>query len=242
MPQPKPYPNIYRDGPGNVTEAYRDACKSPEAIRCFASYELLKKDLRAAFEYIEPDKPNMDTYSHRTYELLLRACTEVEALCKQVFDKNGVDMRGKTDIRRYSDLEHPMQLSTYEIACYGFTCQDFQPFAAFANAIRDQRSPEWYRAYNDAKHNRMSKFDRASLWNAIQAIGAVYTLLVAQYGPRFDRAVHGTVVGVPFMDPPDMFSTRALPHWPNDERYEFDWNSLKGTADAYQYHPLPEIP
>lgn len=237
----KPFHNIYREGSTSVEAFFRQVCKSPEATRCLASYELLKKDLRAAFEYIEPSEANMDTYSHRVFELLLRACTEVESLCKQVFDKNSVAIGSNPNILRLSDLEEPMKLSGYRIGCYGFGYPNFHPFEAFANRVRDQRSPDWYRAYNNVKHNRSASFEHASLRNAIQAIGAVYALLVAQYGPWFGRVLHGIVNGVPFANPPDMFGLEAGPTWAVDERYEFSSDLLRESTDPYQNHLLPEI-
>jgi hypothetical protein len=150
-----PYPNIYRHGPPPVIQPYIEARKTPEGIKCFAAYELLKGDLRNIFSYIEPENTNLTAYSHRTYELLLRACTEVETLCKQVFTKNKVSLRN-ANIIRYSDLDCPMKLHEYEVHCYGFDHPPFKPFAAFADSDRKQRSPAWYRAYNEVKHNRNS--------------------------------------------------------------------------------------
>jgi len=40
-------------------------------------FRLLQKDLDRLFEYIEPSDDNVQCYSFRVYELLLRACVEV---------------------------------------------------------------------------------------------------------------------------------------------------------------------
>lgn len=47
------------------------------------SYKILENDLKKVFEYIEPCDDNLSTYSHRLYELLLRACTELKLIVKE---------------------------------------------------------------------------------------------------------------------------------------------------------------
>ena len=237
----KPYPNIYRHGPPSVIEPYLEQRRSPEGINCLAVYELLRKDLRIVFEYIEPTEKNFETFSHRTYEMLLRACTEVEALSKQVFDKNHVNLGSQANIIRYSDLSGPMRLHEYEIFCYGFEYPSFYPFKAFDEKDRRQRSPHWYQAYNAVKHNRSSEFKHANLGNVIQAIGGVYTLLIAQFGPGFDSVMQMSPIGYP-ISVPDIFQVRKLPDWPEEEQYSFDWTKLKEDVDRYRFHELKEIP
>jgi hypothetical protein len=60
-------------------------------IRAFL---LIQKDLQAVFEYIEPSDQNLETHSFRTYELLLRTCTEVEANFKAIFRANTYNRTG----------------------------------------------------------------------------------------------------------------------------------------------------
>ncbi len=237
----KPYPNIYRHGPSGVILPYFDQWKSSEGINCLATYDLLKKDLRKIFDYVEPTGENLRTFSHRIYELLLRACTEVETLCKQVFEKNHVELGSRSNIIRYSDLNGPMRLDEYEILCYGFNHPPFCPFTSFAESNRSQRSPAWYRAYNDVKHHRSSMFECANLGNVIQAVGAIHVLLVSQFGLGFDHVMRLRPDGM-MSDCPDMFRPKKLPEWSECEQYSFDWNSLKHSSQPYEYHPLPEIP
>src|SRR5689334_2470696 len=47
-------------------------------VHLVQAYILLERDLLELFDYVEPADSNLATYSHRLYELLLRACTEVE--------------------------------------------------------------------------------------------------------------------------------------------------------------------
>jgi len=219
MPLNKPYPHIYRHGAVNSTMPYYEAWKSDVGINCLASYEILKRDLKRLFEYIEPCQSNLSTFSHRTFELLIRACIEIEALCKLVFAKNNVILE-RSNIIRYSDLNSAMRLSDYEVLSYGFQHPPFLPFQAFANPVKKERSPIWYRAYNNVKHNRTDNFSDASLENVIQAVGGVYVLLVAQFGLGFDHKIQLSFTGY-LQDSPDFFRVKELPQWSDDEQYQF---------------------
>jgi hypothetical protein len=52
------------------------------------AFLLIQKDLQTIFEYIEPSDQNLDAYSFRTYELLLRTCTEIETNLKAILRAN----------------------------------------------------------------------------------------------------------------------------------------------------------
>lgn len=196
--------------------------------------------MKLLFEYIEPSQSNLSTFSHRTFELLVRACIEVEALCKLVFVKNNVVLN-RPNIIRYSDLNQAMRLSEYEVSSNGFQHFPFTPFKSFSNPLRKERSPSWYRAYNNVKHNRTDKFSDASLENVIQAVGGVYVLLVAQFGLGFDHKLQLSFTGF-LQDSPDLFCPRKLPQWSDSEQYQFDWENLKSSTQPYQFHPLPKVP
>ena len=238
----KPYPQIFRHGPDSVVAPFYESCNTELGINYLASYEILKNDLKKIFEYIEPNEKNLDTYSHRTFELLIRSCMEVESLCKLVFAKNEVTLVRNANIIRFSDLEGPMKLSEYELKSYGFNLIKFKPFVSFSNPNRKQRNPSWYKAYNEVKHNRAEKFNRASLINVIHAIGAVYVLLIAQFGFGFDHKLIFSWHGVNQKIIPSLFSTSQLPEWLDTEKYEYNWIDLKKTGKPYQYHSIPIIP
>ena len=234
MPTVKPYPHICR----NARRPFMENQGTPVGKRFIQSYEILKRDLLRLFEFIEPCSDNYSTYSQRTFELLLRACTEVESNCKQVLRANG-NPTEDANIIRFSDLNGPMKLSEYRVCCPAIDFEDFSPFESFACTVRQDRSPSWYRAYNQVKHDRAISFSSASLRNVIESIGAVHVILLAQYGP----------IGIEIgkwngrrVAPVSYFSLRASPKWSPEESYQFDWDALSSTSQPYAYHPVPQIP
>lgn len=239
MATAKPYPNIYRHGPSSVNRPFTDSRRTPAAKRFLQSFEILKRDLVRLFEFVEPCSDNLSTYSQRTFELLLRACTEVETNCKHILRSNG-HSASRESIIRFSDLNGPMKLSEYTVCCPAIDFKDFAPFEYFSHAERKQRSPLWYRAYNSAKHDRAGSFSSANLGSVIESIGAVYVILSAQYGYHFDGGIN-SMMGIP-LGPPKYFSLCAHPSWSEDESYQFDWDSLSSMESPYGLHPIPQIP
>lgn len=53
-----------------------------------------------------------------------------------------------------------------------------RPFAAWKTG----KSPAWYRAYNNVKHDRELHFEHATLGHLVEALGAVHILIVGQFG------------------------------------------------------------
>lgn len=49
---------------------------------------LIQNDLKKLFEYIEPADRNLETYSFRIHELLMRSCIGIEANFKAIVQEN----------------------------------------------------------------------------------------------------------------------------------------------------------
>lgn len=80
----------------------------------YLSYSLLVKDFQEICEYIAPHVDNYNTYSHRTYELLLRNCTEFENLCKYLIRIHDIGNNPRT-IEDYHAINAQFNLHEYEI-------------------------------------------------------------------------------------------------------------------------------
>jgi hypothetical protein len=96
----KPYFRIWREGENTVfdDEMWCPYISDPrycqERTSLCRAYKMLERDLEHLFEYIEPCDANNSTYSHRTFELMLRASTEFEANCKGILLANGYSSAG----------------------------------------------------------------------------------------------------------------------------------------------------
>ena len=153
-------------------------CK--ERISLCRAYQIIQKDLVNLFEYIEPCDDNKATYSHRTFELLIRAAIEFEANCKGILKANGYPKKlEKMNITDYAKINEITQLSSYKVILNLWHPQplEIQPFIEWENG----HSLSCYQSYNQVKHNRDKHFKESSLENTLKAIAGLFCILYAQF-------------------------------------------------------------
>jgi hypothetical protein len=125
---------MYRQGTSQALPVCDELRRTPLMPNLIGAYALLKQDLARIFEFVEPYPDNYDVFSHRIFELLLRACTEVEAVCKIMFAANGITLGPRdANMIRYSDLESATRLSEFSIVCTALRDLPFSPFASKAS-------------------------------------------------------------------------------------------------------------
>ncbi|MFL5614853.1 MAG: hypothetical protein ACJ796_14415 [Gemmatimonadaceae bacterium] len=198
---------------------------------------LIQNDLHRLFEFIEPADKNLNAYSFRTHELLLRSCVEVEANCKAILTENGYQQNRNLTMNDYRKLNATHRLSSYEIILPVWNGQSSvrKPFAAWSAG----EGLPWYGAYNATKHDRYSVFHEANLEQTIDAVAGLLVLLSAQFhtddfapasylkwktGDRYD----GTAVGIG-----GYFQVRFPTDWPEEDRYDFHWQLMMTEEDPF---------
>ncbi len=136
-------------------------------------------DLDDICRTVQPNKENLAVYGHDIRNLLILACTEVEAHWKGVLRLNGA--KGDST-RSYVKLLKPLQLDQYKLRFARYRwLGDFAPFQTW-DADKPTESLAWYSAYNGAKHDREKEFSRASLAQVFNAVAACAIMLTAQFG------------------------------------------------------------
>lgn len=134
--------------------------------------------------YIEPSVNGLQAYSHKTRELLILACTEVENVWKRYMIIANYDPDSTLNTNHYVKLHSPLYLSNYEIRLK--TYDNIEPIRPFDGWSSDQptKSLLWYGAYNQTKHDRSRHFSKATLKNCIHAIAANIVLFCVSFGPN----------------------------------------------------------
>mgnify|MGYP003394033597 CR=1 FL=1 len=92
-----------------------DSRYASDRISLIRAYHILEKDLVSLFDFIEPSDGNSKVFSHRIYELFLRASTEFEANCKGILNSNNYQSKNDFNICDYYKLNSWCKLSEYEI-------------------------------------------------------------------------------------------------------------------------------
>lgn len=197
---------------------------------------LIIRDLYELFNYVEPCDANSSVYSHRLYELLLRACTEFETNCKGILESNGYVKSGGGDlnVKDYFKIENAARLSGYSVTFNRWPNHQFKPFATWNVAV--YAPLPWYQGYNSVKHNRYDNFPDANLGNVMNAIAGLLCILHAQIGDIVDSACFE---GIKRSQESQLkvsngtFTINA-PIFSDHETYEFVWDDSKGVKVPVQ--------
>jgi hypothetical protein len=153
------------------------------------------QDIEQICRVVHPFEGNLHCYGHETRNILILACTEVEAHWKNILKDNHYRESRKYDNLKTGDyyhLKNAMKLHDYLIQLnYYPWLPPISPFASWSSQDTS-KSLSWYHAYNLAKHDREAHFAEATLDRALAAVTACFVLLCGQYGNDFifpeDRA------------------------------------------------------
>ncbi len=251
MPVEKPYRRTcrqfvdgkYAAGGRGQYVTHPKFAESPEHyVRAFL---LLQKDLHELFDFVEPSDTNLPCYSYRIHSLLLRACVEVEANWKAILRENGYQRAGRWDQSDYRKIEKTHLLSGYRIMVPNWTGTEGMrvPFVAWSSDC----SLPWYQAYNAAKHDRHSEFDRATFAHLLDACCGLLVLLSAQFRTEDFSPGAGFVALEGQSDGMESgiggyFRVEFPTNWPPELRYDFDWGQLQSNADPFETIDYSTIP
>ncbi len=174
--------------PGILTvEDIRAGLQSTETAEQHAlqAVRLLLERLDDLFLYIEPTSDSLATFSHKTRELLILACTDVEnSWASYLADASVVPSSGsRFTTNDYVRLHQRLHLAEYRLSLKAHaSVPPSQPFHGWNNA-NPTRSLPWYNAYNQTKHDRQAHFDKATLRHCIDAVAASLILFATRFSP-----------------------------------------------------------
>ena len=137
----------------------------------------LERDLEAVSRYVEFCDPNFDTFSIELARLLFAAASEVDVVAKLLCEN--IDpgaSRGNINDYKATLLSAIPELPDMEVfvSRYGLS---FKPWSNWAGAT----NPDWWRSYNNVKHERNLHFNEATLKNALNALGALMIITFHYY-------------------------------------------------------------
>jgi hypothetical protein len=131
---------------------------------------------------VQPEKRNQNAFGHEIRNVLLVACTEVEAHWKKIYHENG-GIREDPKTKQYIVLADAMRLREYGVSFPWFPwLKSIKPFKSWDRSKGESKSLPWYAAYNAVDLEK--SFHRATLLRAFEAVAACFVMLCAQYGIR----------------------------------------------------------
>ena len=218
---------------------HKDFADSPEHY--VRAYLIIQKDFLNLLDYIEPSDKNIDTYSFRIHELLLRICIEFEANCVAILSENGYKKLGNWTMKDYKKINKSHKLSSFEVKLPVW--KGIQNVRKPFENWNKNKSLEWWVGYTKSKHDRHTEFEQATFKNLTEAMCGLITILSAQFE---DNDFAPTDIGLNIggikdgMEPAigGYFRIKYPTDWQEDEKYNFKWSEiehLNNPIDKYNY-------
>jgi len=142
---------------------------------------ILLQKLSDIFDFTEPSGDGLNAYGHKTRELLILACTEVENYWVHYLKIAGI-IQARYSTNDYVRLKSPLHLSEYKVVRDRLNLPDYFPFDGW-DIAQPTRSLLWYDSYNKVKHDRNANFSLATVENCINAVSACAVLFSTRFGP-----------------------------------------------------------
>lgn len=213
----------------------RDPEYSTNATSYLRAYFIIQSDFEKLCEYVEPSPESQKTYSHRIHELLMRTCIEVEANFKAILGENKSSVQ-KPNMAVYRKIDVTHHLSSYNVSLPIWRGPPtlITPFKNWAGSggFGKGKSPDWYTAYNDSKHDRQESFKLANMEQLLQALAGLLVVLSSQFRTQdFSAAADGLSIGFSSyhsLEPAlgNLFRIGFPDDWEDSEKYDFNWQEL----------------
>lgn len=148
-------------------------------------YKNLEKELIELSNLIHIDDDQINIYSIKVAELLLRTCIEIESISKTLYYKCGGEKPDNNKLffdtdcinfleNKWSLSKKVVQVSTPSFYFLKIDNQILKPL--YKANKHGSSSSDWLRAYQSVKHNRLKSLKKANLKNLIRAMAALYVL------------------------------------------------------------------
>jgi hypothetical protein len=142
----------------------------------------LEADLARVSRYVEFCQANLGVFSIELAHLLLSAASEVEVMAKCVCKQLQPSAR-PDNINKYRSILHSAvrtgkinDLTGIQVAIprYGMTFTPWENWFA-------PKNPDWWKSYNNVKHQRDAHFNEATLQHAVNAVAGLLILNYIYY-------------------------------------------------------------
>jgi hypothetical protein len=158
-----------------------------ENLHYWQYFTALEEDFSQTIRFVELAEPNLSTYSVEFARIILSAGSEIDVLAKVLANRYGLTVFPQNiDGYRKAIMNRFPEFIWLKIMVPRFGI-DRLPWRDW----HDDKNPEWWRAYNDIKHERNANFPQANLGNALNCISGLFTLVcyLCQHELRSNRAV-----------------------------------------------------
>ena len=156
-------------------------------------YKNIESEFNNLMFNIHIDDKQLDVYSSKISDLILRASTEIESLSKELYKINGGEKSGniKYDENAITFLNNLWKLDAKKVIISSYNCfttnKELSPFVK--NEIRTgstRLTYSWNNSYQNLKHDRANSFTFGSIKYLFDVTSALYLLNIYFKDESFD--------------------------------------------------------
>lgn len=150
-------------------------------------YKSLERELLALAEIIHIDDGQLDVYSMKIADLLIRTSVEIESISKELYFREGGTKPDDKDLYFDTDclalLESKWSLSKKVVMISSpifYLKEDDNIYLTPLHKAykRGSSSSDWQKAYQAVKHNRAKSINKGNIKHFIRSLAALYILNV----------------------------------------------------------------
>lgn len=148
-------------------------------------YRQLEKDFLSIVEILHIDDKQINVYSMRIADLLLRTVVEIEALSKKLYFDYGGNKADDNDLYYDTDclglLEEKWAISKRKVQVIGTDLylndeENLVLTPLHKSFKRGTSGADWAKAYQAIKHNRVKSLEKGTIKNLMRAMAALFLL------------------------------------------------------------------
>jgi hypothetical protein len=175
-------------------QKFYDRAIGKEATIYKSQFLSVEETLLQAFQFVSPAQKNAKAFSIKFASIIKESANIYELVSRHLYGQFYDYGNDYLNIYNYLSLDKHLEFSEAEINSFLFydqfdaSVEVYHPFDSISgwdkvSSIQSSHIPKWWTAYNKLKHTNEGLDTRATLVNAIAAVGAVFVLLHKVYGP-----------------------------------------------------------
>lgn len=182
------------------------------------AYKRLEKEVLELSEYIHISDDQLDVYSLKIGDLLVRTAIEAETLVKLLYHENGgtkpngKDLYFDTDCFKLLEDKWTLSKKTIVVTAPSFFLTGNRMLRPLHKAYkRGTSSSKWQIAYQAVKHDRVNNQKSGNIGNLLLALGALYILNIYYRGVNFPNVTDETASNIDWGLGSELFSVKISP-------------------------------
>lgn len=182
------------------------------------AYKRLEKEVLELSEYIHVSDDQLDVYSLKIGDLLVRTAIEAETLVKLLYHENGgtkpsgKDLYFDTDCFKLLEDKWTLSKKTIIVTAPSFFLTGSRTLCPLHKAYkRGTSSSKWQVAYQAVKHDRVNNQKSGNVGNLLLALGALYILNIYYRGSNFPNVIDETASNIDWGLGSELFSVKISP-------------------------------